>query len=222
MKATKFFASLLALTLGAASAQTVTTYPTPSTSNLELGLTGGYYNGGGAQFFVGMRDLYGPIGVRLSGSFASNNNGFDEDVAFPLLGSIKTQKASGLVDDTKGKSTVIGLDATYDIGSFISNIDTTVYGGLRYGHFTSTIDYKAGGSTDYTSNRFGMGVGVEASYPITNNFSIIGNLGGDYFFKGDIKSDDGTNTDTFDADDAKYVSQPGGLFKAGLGIKYRF
>lgn len=223
MKTVKILLPLLALGLGAASAQTIRTIAAPSVNNLELGLTGGYYRSGGAQFFVGMRNLYGPIGARLSASYASGNGGFSDSTTIPVVGSIKSQKAAGLINNTKAKSTMVGLDATYELGEIATRTDLTVYGGLRYGHFTSTINYADKSYADYTSNRFGLGAGVEAGYAVTNNLSVIGNLGADYYFKGDIKSKDSNgNSDTLSSDSLNFVSQPGGVFKAGVGVKYRF
>lgn len=222
MNATKVLLPVLALSLSAASAQTVRVYPTPSVSNLELGVTGGTYGGLGLQGFVGARHVAGPLGVRLSASYGSGNGGFKEDVAMPLLGTIAQQKAAGLVTGTSSKNTTVGLDATYELGRIADRTDATVYGGLRYGNFKSSLSY-GNQTTDYTSNRFGLGAGVEAGYAINRNLSLIGQVGADYYMNSGITSNDGKgNTDTFTADQVGYVKQPGTVLKAGVGLKYRF
>lgn len=222
MKLTKIVLPLLALSLSAASAQTVRVYQTPSVSNLEVGVTGGTYGGLGLQGFVGARNVVGPLGVRLSGSYGSNSGGFNEDVAMPLLGTIAQQKASGLVTGTSSKNTTLGLDATYELGRIANRTEATVYGGLRYGNFKSSLSY-GNQTTDYTSSRFGLGAGVEAGYAINRNLSLIGQVGADYYMGGSITSNDGKgNTDTQSADKVAYVNQPGTVLKAGVGLKYRF
>ncbi len=225
MKVIKYMFPVLALSLTAASAAepTVRVYPVPSVSNLELGLTGGSYNGLGGQAYIGMRNLAGPIGARLSASYGRNSGGFDESADYPLFGSIGQMKATGLVTATSSRSTTVGLDATYNLGYVADNIDTTVYGGLRYGTFNSRLEMDSA-YTDYSSSAFGLGAGVEAGYKINSNLSITGNLGADYYFNGgDVtaSSSDGSRN-MLAASSADFVNRPGMLVKAGVGIKYLF
>ena len=219
-----------ALGLGAAAAQTTVTVA-PTLSNIELGLSGGYLGGGGGQVFVQYNNLAGPIGVRLSAGRSSNNDGFDDsaDLSAGLLGTIGQQKANGNITGEKATRQMYGLDATYDLGQALPGVATSLYGGLRYGSFKSTLTYKGGQSSDYASGAFGVGIGSQAEYLLTRNLSVFGGLGVDqYFSGGNITVTSSTSTDTFKPGEGGYdtinkaVNRPGTVFKALLGVKYSF
>lgn len=215
----------------AQSTKANTTYKLNSYNNIELGLIGGYANGKSVQVFVNYNNLAGPIGARLSVTNSSNGNGFDDnaDLSAGLLGTIGQQKKSGLIMVEGGSLTSYGLDATYDLGQPVPGVATSVYGGVRYGQFNSRLQY-AGQYTDYSSKAFGVGVGSQVGYLLTNNISLIGDLGVDqYFHSGPITSrDNKNNTDTFKPEEASYaavnkaVIRPSTVFKAMLGVKYSF
>ena len=221
--------SVLALAAGAQAQTTITAAPV--LSNLELGLSGGYSGGGGGQVFVQYNNLSGPIGVRLSAGRSSNNDGFDDsaDLSAGLLGTIAQQKASGNITGEKATQQTYGLDATYDLGQALPGVATSLYGGLRYGSFNSTLTYQGGQSSDYASSAFGVGIGSQAEYLLTRNVSVFGDLGVDqYFSGGDITVTSGTSSDTFKPGEGGYtainnaVNRPGTVFKAMLGVKYSF
>ena len=235
--AAKALLTLSALGLAAsAGAQVIPATPlsSPSTSllsRLDLGLTGGYVGGGGFQVFVDYNNLIGPVGARLSISSSSNGDGFndDADLSGGLLGTIGQQKANGNISEERALRQTFGLDATYPLGQPLPGIATSVYGGLRYGSFTSRLTYRDGQSTDYKSAAFGVGIGSQAAYLLTRNISIVGDLGVDqYFNKSDITASSGNNTDTFKAGEGGYaavdnvVNRPGTVFKAMIGVKYSF
>ncbi|WP_161882534.1 outer membrane beta-barrel protein [Deinococcus alpinitundrae] len=207
MHAVRSSLTLVALSLAAAaSAQPVSTPPdtaqpfaspgaafsSPFLSTVEVGLTGGYAAGGSIQVTVSRADLLGPLGVRLS----LGRSGSDPS---PVGGQ---QAHLTLL--------TYGLDATYNFGQPVPGVATSVYGGPRYGQLILRPDGSGDPSNEANAGALGLGVGAQVGYLLTNAFSFIAELGLDQYL--------GT---------AKAVSQaaperPGTVFKALLGVKYRF
>lgn len=202
---------------------------------LEVGLTGGYAGGGSGQLFVDSHNLAGSFGARLSLGRSSREGGFGDsaDLSGSDLngppGSVGQQNKSGLIRGTRASAFTFGLDATYDLGQPVPGVATSLYGGLRYGQFNSRLTASGGPVTDYASSAFGLGLGTQIGYLLTNNFSIIGDLGFDrYFGGGPITRRGGKRAVTFRPGEAGYdavnrvVERPGLVFKALLGVKYSF
>ncbi|GGL67005.1 hypothetical protein GCM10010840_01210 [Deinococcus aerolatus] len=216
---------LISLTILAAAA----TAAAQSFNNIELGLTGGYAGGLSGEAFVHAPNVVGPVGIKVGVAYTRPSDSI-RDSSDIGAGPFSGYKAAGATES--GSATVISVDGTYGLGEVAPGIDTMVYGGARYGMFKGTEDYGSGLTTTYSSNSFGLGAGAMASYALTGNLSLVGDLGADYFFKSTI--DRKTNTaagptsDSYATGDANYNDfnnrfvRPGTNFKARLGIKYMF
>ncbi|AZI41579.1 hypothetical protein EHF33_01425 [Deinococcus psychrotolerans] len=222
--------ALLCFTLPAASAQTAPAALPFSYTNFQFGLLGGYADGRSVRVFANYNNLAGPLGLRLSVGRSSKEGGFDEDADLGLLGSIGQQKKSGLISSERANALFFGLGATYDLGQQIPGLETSFYGGLRYGRFNSRLTYKGGQYTDYSSSAFGIGLGSQAAYLLTNSLSVVGDVGVDQYFGGGpiVSRDDRNNTDTFKPGEGGYeainkaVKRPGTVLKVMLGVRYSF
>ncbi|GGM05019.1 hypothetical protein [Deinococcus aerophilus] len=206
-------------------------------NNLELGLTGGYAGGLSGAVFVHAPNVVGPVGVKVGVAFTKPSDSInDSSPEIPgLSGPNETfgaAKQAGRASEY-GSQTVVSADATYGLGEVAPGVDTMVYGGVRYGMFKATEDYGSSGNTTYSTNAFGLGAGAMASYALTGNLSLVGDLGADYFFNGPInvntvRADGTTFSDRYETGDASYaengsrVIRPGTSFKARIGIKYMF
>lgn len=236
---------LLALTLSAglatAGAQTVNTIPaTPvgtGLSGVELGLTGGYAGGLSGEVFIHAPNVAGPVGVKAGVAYTRAADAIND--ASPFLPGISNPsdpnqtfgaaKGRGEVSES-GSRTVFSLDGTYSVGQITPGADALLYAGGRYGMFRSTEDFGEDGSTTYSTNSFGIGAGVMVSYPVSGNLSLVGDLGVDQFFGGNITattvSGDGTRTvdsgaGANEAFGSRFV-RPGTVFKTRIGIKTTF
>lgn len=222
--------ALLCLTLPAASAQSAPTAFPFTYNNFQLGLLGGYAGGGSVQLFANYNNVAGPLGLRLSVGRSSREGGFDDDSDLGLLGTLRDQRKSGLIRSERASALFYGLGATYDLGQQIPGLETSLYGGLRYGQFNSRLTYKGGQYTDYSSRAFGVGVGSQAAYLLTNSLNLVGDVGLDQYFGGGpiVRRDDRNNTDTFKPGEGGYdtvnqaVKRPGTVLKVMLGVRYSF
>ncbi|WP_027459720.1 hypothetical protein [Deinococcus murrayi] len=226
-----FLALTAAAALATAGAQTTTTTVTaiPATpistglSGVELGLTGGYAGGLSGEVFVHAPNVAGPFGVKVGVAFANSDRLNDnaalvgEGNAALTLGDLKN--IFGATET--GSATVFSLDGTYALGQVAPGVNSLVYAGARYGLFQGAINYE-NERTTYSSNNFGIGAGLMASYAIGNNLSIVGDLGIDQFFGGavSVRQSSGTPTDPGAAQGV--YRQPGTVFKARIGLKTGF
>lgn len=222
--------ALLLLALPAASAQTAAPSFPFTYNNVQIGLLGGYAGGGSAQVFANYNNVVGPLGLRLSVGRSSKEGGFDDAADLGLLGSIGQQKKSGLISGERTSTLFYGLGATYDLGQQIPGLETSLYGGLRYGQFNSRLTYRGGQYTDFSSSAFGMGIGSQAAYLLTNSLSVVGDVGLDQYFGGGpvVRRDNKNNTDTFKRGEGGYdiidkaIKRPGTVLKVMLGLRYSF
>ncbi|WP_425147334.1 hypothetical protein [Deinococcus sp.] len=216
--------------LTTAAAQTFTPVP----SNVELGLRGGYEQGLSGGVTLHVRNVAGPIGLRLSADYSNVTDSLNDNANVPLLGTWGSLKAQGATES--GTSTTVGLDATYTLPSTVPGVDAYVYGGARYNNFNAVADFTNFGTTGsnagkstYSTNQFGLGAGVVGQYALTPSLSLAGDLGIDYYFPSSIMTNDGNgNTATFTQGASGYsdldalVNQPTTNFKAKIGIVYKF
>ncbi|MBB6016237.1 hypothetical protein ACFP9V_13900 [Deinococcus radiopugnans] len=206
-------------------------------NNLELGLTGGYAGGLSGEVFVHAPNVVGPVGVKVGVAYTRPSDAINDaadDGLGPFSDAKKPISQGGLGATEAGRHTVISVDGTYGLGEVAPGIDTMVYGGVRYGMFSSTEDYGASaGTRTYSSNSFGLGAGAMASYALTGNLSLVGDLGADYFFKNTInlvRNPPGSaqTTESVPTSDGSYSTydnrfvRPGTSFKARIGVKYMF
>ncbi|MFC4425629.1 hypothetical protein [Deinococcus navajonensis] len=220
----KFLAlSVIALT-ATASAQTFSTQP------FELGLTGGYAGGLSGEVFVHAPFISGPFGIKAGVSYARPTALFNENGSFGVItyGEAKRLvEASGEQVREAGSNVVIGVDGTYSLGELAPGLDASVYAGGRYGLFNRSVSFGAE-TTTYTSNTFGIGAGVMASYPLSGNVSLVGDLGVDHFFDAAVTTSNADGTYSVNPGEAGYsdtrnlVNFPGTYFKARVGFKFMF
>ena len=224
--------NLIPLTILAIAASTATA-GAQSLSGVELGLTGGYAGGLSGEAFVHAPNVIGPVGAKAGVAVTRSADAISD--SSPRLPGISgpndtfgKAKADGNASES-GSQTVVSLDGTYSLGEVAPGVDTTLYAGGRYGMFRSTANYGDNGGTTYSSNAFGLGAGVMASYAMSGNISLVGDLGVDHFFKSAITTDDGNgNLDTIATSDGSYntfdstMVRPGTNFKARVGIKATF
>lgn len=216
---------LAALLCSLAGAQTLASTP------LELGLVGGFAAGGSAQVFVGAPRLLGPLGARLSVERSRSAEGFDDDAPLDPSGppgTVGEIKQSGLVTAETFSSLSYGLDVTYDLGQPVPGVATSVYGGGRYGQFSSRLE-QGSEFTEYASSAYGLGLGTRADYLLTPMFSLVADLGLDFYFVGGPISRRGDHdAATFKPGEDAYhtvsraVRRPGHVLRAMLGVKYSF
>ncbi len=216
---------LISLTILAAAA----TAGAQTFNNIELGLTGGYAGGLSGEVFVHAPNVVGPVGVKVGVAYTRPSDSIND--SSPELPGISgpnetfgAAKQAGRATES-GSQTVISVDGTYGLGEVAPGVDTMVYGGARYGMFKSTEAYGSSGSTTYSSNAFGVGAGAMASYALTGNLSLVGDLGADYFFKSAITTSKGDTISTSDGSYSTFdsrVVRPGTNFKARIGVKYMF
>lgn len=158
------------------------------------------------------------VEVGLTGGYAAGGSIQLSISRADLLGPLGVRLTLGRssdqlqVDAQQARRTLLayGLDTTYDFGQPVPGVATSFYGGLRYGQLILRLGGSGDPSTEATTGAPGLGVGAQIAYLLTNAFSFIAELGLDQYF--------GT---------AKAASQaaperPGTVFKALLGVKYRF
>ncbi|MFC6748588.1 hypothetical protein [Deinococcus aquaticus] len=222
--------NLIPLTILAIAASTATA-GAQSLSGVELGLTGGYAGGLSGEAFVHAPNVIGPVGVKAGVAVTRSADAIN-DSSKDALGTTFADRKKNDGFTESGSQTVVSLDGTYSLGEVAPGVDTTLYAGGRYGMFRATETANSTSSNVYSSNSFGIGAGVMASYALSGNISLVGDLGVDHFFKNTINVDstNAGNTTTYnyptsDADyaynDSRFV-RPGTNFKARVGIKATF
>ncbi|WP_261664335.1 hypothetical protein [Deinococcus sp. Marseille-Q6407] len=192
-------------------------------SGVELGLTGGYAGGTGAEVFVHVPAVAGPMGVKVSGSFANIKDAVNDEA---VTGGLFDFAQAGYTES--GSQTVFGVDGTYRLGQVAQGADTLVYAGGRYGAFKANVSDGNGKTSTYSSSAFGVGGGLQVAYPVANNVSVVGDLGVDQFFGGNITyTDSSGRSETSRPGDPAYATQdeifnqPSTDIKAKVGVKVR-
>lgn len=202
-----------------------------SLSGVQLGLTGGYAGGLSGEAFVHAPNVVGPVGVKAGVAVTRSADAIN-DSSKDALGTTFADRKKNDGFTESGSQTVVSLDGTYSLGEVAPGVDTTLYAGGRYGMFRATETANSTSSTSYSSNSFGIGAGVMASYALSGNISLVGDLGVDHFFKNTINvaaTNGGTTSEfsypTSDSDyaynDGRFV-RPGTNFKARVGVKATF
>ncbi len=219
--------------LASAGAQTMTPTLLPTLGNVEFGLRGGFDQGLSGGVTLHVRNVSGPLGVRLSADYSGVDDALNDNAAFIPGGGVTVAQRKAAGDKESGTSTTIGLDATYDLPSVIPNFSAYAYGGVRYNNFSATLDQTSSGSgkVTYSTNQLGLGIGAVGQYALSPNLSAAGDLGVDYYFPGNFSSNQGGTSgtgDTFKPGEGGYsdvntlVNQPTTNFKAKIGVVYKF
>lgn len=192
-------------------------------SGVELGLTGGFAGGTGAEAFVHVPAVAGPVGVKLSGSLTKISDAVNDKAVTQGLFDFAQ---AGYTES--GQQVVVGLDGTYRLGQVAPGADTTLYAGGRYSSFKASVTDGGNNKSTYSTNAFGVGAGLQVAYPVASNVSLVGDMGVDQYFGGNITyTDSSGRSETSRPGDAAYatqediINQPGTAFKAKVGVKVR-
>lgn len=192
-------------------------------TGVELGLAGSFGSGTGAEAFVHVPAVAGPVGVKVSGSLTRVSDAVDNEAVTQGLFDFAE---AGYTES--GQHIIVGVDGTYRLGQLAPGADTTLYAGGRYGSFKANITDGDQRTSTYASGAFGVGGGLQVAYPVASNLSVLGDLGVDQFFRGNITYTDSTGrSETSRPGDAAYttqddiLNQPGTVFKAKVGLKLK-
>jgi hypothetical protein len=222
---------LVLLTLSVASAQ-----------DLAAGFSLGGYNFGLSLEFQGyVQNIAGsPFGGRVGFGF-SFTSPFDDDDAFygtsgaapeAGLNRISDYKDNRLYDaNERGRNFTIALDGTYDLASLV-NMDNmpfsaSVYAGPRLNNFSGSIEVEDS-IASVSATQFGLGFGSLAFYPLTDNLSVVGDIGIDIYFDPTFNlSDDFGDLDVETGDTAyddynSFITQPEVAARVKVGVVYSF
>ena len=117
------------------------------------------------------------------------------------------------------------LDANYRFNSEDFS-EFSVFGGLRWDSFTAKYtDAEDNELLQVESSPFGLGIGLEGNYPFGKTADLVLVVGVDYYFKTDLK---GNNGDTITPDDPRYddaakaIDQPQWVPLVMAGLSFRF
>ncbi|MCB2230333.1 hypothetical protein KQH82_06435 [bacterium] len=133
---------------------------------------------------------------------------------------------------SKAKVWDVRLDVMYPVQLF--NLKhTSAFGGPRHTAYEAYFEYIGGNETfDVISKSWGVGGGLETSFPVSPRVSMIVVAGADYFFRSELSGhdtyyrpdgDDLNAKESFTYDDAdKAVEQPDFETRIMFGVSYQF
>lgn len=186
----------------------------------------------------------GGFGFQLGGKVANFARGFPLDMQLSLgyrsmdPGNAADARRIFINDATNGDPEKSGhmwdfrFDFFYKV-NWLSLERGYLYFGPRYGTFTGNFKF-IGGNEDFdiTSTQWGLGLGMEAYFPMSTKFDFIVSGGLDYYFDDTISghdtsySPDGENVNprqNYTYDDANNaINQPGIEFRLMIGVGYGF
>lgn len=198
------------------------------------------------RWLIGQAQLGYYGGVGFHGSFTANN--FADGFPFSIRLGLGHSHVSGgdawaarrvfINNATNGtardNSSVwdVRLDLLYPV-KLMKLKNTHVFGGLRHSDFNAFFEYIGGAETfDVRAHLWGLGGGVETSFPLNPRLSMVFSVGADYYFRGTIDGHDtyyrpnNDNTNPIDnytyADADKAINQPDVMTRLMLGWAYRF
>lgn len=223
------FVSLLLFTTFLVTAQT------SSESKFALGLNTGYNNGFGMQLnAIALQPLESlPVQLRLGIGYTKIDPGNSADAR-----RIFINNATNGVPEEKAKV----FDYRFDVlwSSNLFNLEEAFWVvGPRYSSFTANFKY-VGGNEDFdvTSKQFGVGLGAESHFIISNKVNLVAAAGLDYFFNNTLKghdtsyspdndninprNDNQNNDKQFTFDEANQaIKQPNFMPRVMLGVIYK-
>lgn len=238
MKRLSLTSALLVLALSSAV--------TAASSKSQTEFNGRTASNPGVRDFTGqiVTGFYSGVGVHCSGTL----NNFAEGFPFGLrvgLGYARVAPGDAVAarrifidQNTNGSpkgwaklwDTRIDVIYPVQIGSLKHS---NVFGGLRHGYFNAHFEYIGGNETfDVTSNSWGLGGGVETSFPVSPRVSMMFSVGADYFFRSLLSGhdtyyrpngDDLHAKEDFTYDDAdEAIKQPDMELRVMFGVTYDF
>lgn len=208
---------------------------TATESKFALGFSTGYNRGLGFQAnFSALKPIQSlPIHLRFGIGYTSLDPGNSSDAR-----RIFINNATNGVPEEKGRAFDYRLDFLWET-SLLNLEESYIVFGPRYSSFKANFKY-IGGNEDFdvTSKQYGLGLGVETHFNITERLQLVTLAGLDYFFNNTLKGhdtsyspnddnvnprNDNENNDvefTFsDANDA--IKQPSLMPRVMLGVVYK-
>ena len=189
----------------------------------------GYYRGVGINFsgtFNNVAEDF-PFSVRLGLGYSrvGGNDAWAARRVFINNNQNGTARSNARVWDAR-------LDVMYPVKLF--NLKRTkVFGGPRHSDFDTYFEYIGGAETfDVKSQQWGIGGGVETSFPVSPRVDLIFTGGADYYFRSTLaghdtyyrpNGDDTNPIDNYtykDADAA--INQPDIMTRFMVGVAYHF
>ena len=197
-------------------------------SKFAVGLFAGYNRGLGFNAnLTALQPLESlPINLRIGIGYTKLDPGNSTDAR-----RIFINNATNGVPEEKGKSFDYRLDFLWET-NLLNLEESYIVFGPRYSSFTANFKY-VGGNEDFdvTSKQFGLGLGAETHFKISNNFNLVAAAGLDYFFNNTLKGhdtsyspdDDNVNPrENYDYSDAnKAIKQPSLMPRVLLGVIYK-
>ena len=207
---------------------------TSNEHGFAIGLSTGYNNGFGVHLNgTALKPLQSlPIQLRVGIGYTKLAAGNSADAR-----RIFINNATNGVPEEKAKSFDYRLDVLWPSNLFdLENAHWTI--GPRYSSYTANFKY-IGGNEDFdvTSKQFGVGLGAESRFPISDKLNLVVAAGLDYFFNNTLKghdtsyspdddninprNDNQNNYDQFtftDANDA--IKQPNFMPRVIFGVTY--
>ncbi len=200
-----------------------------------LGISTGYNNGFGIQLHgTALQPLQSlPIQLRIGIGYTKLDAGNSADAR-----RIFINNATNGVPEEKAKAFDYRLDVLWSSNLF--NLEEAYWVlGPRYSSYTANFKY-VGGNEDFdvTSKQFGVGLGAESRFAISEKLNLVAAAGLDYFFNNTLKGhdtsyspdddninprDDNQNNDQeFTFDDANdSIMQPSFMPRVLLGVIYK-
>lgn len=204
-------------------------------SGFALGLQTGYNRGFGIQLnATALQPLQSlPIQLRLGVGYSKLDAGNAADAR-----RIFINNATNGVPEEKAKAFDYRLDFLWP-GNFFNLEEAFWLVGPRYSSYTANFKY-VGGNEDFdvTSKQFGVGLGAESHFAISEKLNLVAAAGLDYFFNNTLqghdtsyspdndnvnpRNDNQNNDEQFTFSDAnKAVSQPGLMPRVLLGVQLK-
>ena len=196
-------------------------HPAPS---FFAGGLAGFQGGPSLQAFVQVQDFAQGLPIKARFRVART---FVEPGSAPDARRIFINDATNGTPQKKGHTLDLGVDGLYPLGS-----RTYLFAGMRHTRFTANFNF-VGGNEDFdvTSAQWGLGGGMEASFPMSPKMNLILSAGGEYFFPARLTghdtsyAPDGDNVnprkDYTYADAEAAVNQPIWRPVGVVGVSYR-
>lgn len=208
---------------------------TTTESKFAQGLSTGYYRGLGFQAnFTALKPIQSlPMQLRFGIGYTSLDPGSSSDAR-----RIFINNATNGVPEEKGRAFDYRLDILWET-SLLNLEESYLVFGPRYSSFRANFKY-VGGNEDFdvTSKQYGLGLGLETHFSITERLKMVVLAGLDYFFNNTLKGHDTSyspdddnvnprndtenNDEEFTFSDAnKAINQPSLMPRVLLGVVYR-
>jgi len=204
-------------------------------SKFAVGFFTGYNRGLGFNVnFTALNPIESlPMHLRFGIGYTSLDPGNSADAR-----RIFINNATNGVPEEKGKSFDYRLDFMWKT-NLLNLEESYIVFGPRYSSFTANFKY-VGGNEDFDviSKQFGLGLGAETQFKISEKFNLVTAIGLDYFFNNTLKghdtsyspdndnvnprNDNANNDAQFTFSDAnKAIKQPSLMPRVLLGVVYK-